>query len=450
MFLAVGLALSALPAHAETLADALIAAYRNSNLLEQNRAVLRAADEDVALRVAALRPVLDFVARGQWQRGYNSLLGAHVESTSLNLGLSAEITLLDGGGNRLALAAAEESVRATRQALVGVESRVLLGAVQAYMGMREAHERIALRQGNVRVIQRELDAARDRFELGEITRTDVAIAESRLAAARAQLAQAEGELAIARETFTLAVGRKPGQLAAPPRAPATAPSLDQAKAIARKRHHDIIRAQHDLAAAELNMQRTEASTKPRLSASGSIGLDKDGRDNQSLSLTLSQRLYSGGSLSALYRQAMARRDAQRSGLHQTVAAVEQAVGEAWARREIARASIAAGDRRITAARTAYDGVREEAKLGARTTLDVLNAEQELLDAQASRVTAAVQEYTATYALLAAMGLLTVDHLKLGIPTYDVDSYYNAVRNAPATSTRGKKLDQVLQAIGRGN
>jgi outer membrane protein len=163
---------------------------------------------------------------------------------------------------------------------------------------------------------------------------------------------------------------------------------------------------------------------------------------------LSQRLYSGGALSALYRQSIARRDAQRSGLHQVVAQIEQGVGEAWARREIARASIIASDRRITAARAAYDGVREEANLGARTTLDVLNAEQELLDAQASRVTAGVQEYTANYALLAAMGLLTVEHLRLGIPTYDVDSYYNAVRNAPATSTRGKKLDAVLQSIGR--
>ncbi|MDO9526191.1 MAG: TolC family protein, partial [Gemmobacter sp.] len=136
-----------------------------------------------------------------------------------------------------------------------------------------------------------------------------------------------------------------------------------------------------------------------------------------------------------------------SALHNTVAEVDQAVGEGWARIAVARAQISASDLQITAARTAYDGVREEAKLGARTTLDVLNAEQELLDAQAGRLSAVTGDYTATYGLLAAMGLLTVDHLKLGIPTYDVTAYYNAVKTAPATSSRGKKLDQILKTIG---
>lgn len=450
--LALGLAFAAAPVRAETLADALASAYRNSNLLEQNRALLRATDEDVAQKVAALRPVLDFIASAGWQRSYSAptLLspGAYVESTNLNLRLQAEITLYDGGGSQLELASAQESVLATRQALIGVESQVLLAAVQAFMTIRDAQEKLALRQGNMRVLTREVQASRDRFELGEITRTDVAIAESRLAQARAQLAQAEGDLAIAREQYTLAVGKKPGNLSAPPKHPATARTLDEAKAIARKRHHDIIKAQHDVAAAELNVERAKARSMPRLTANASVGLDKNGRDSESVGLTLSQRLYSGGALSSISRQAIARRDAQLSGLHQAVASVEQEVGAAWARRDIARAAITASDRRISASRAAYDGVREEAKLGARTTLDVLNAEQDLLDAQASRVTAITQEYVATFALLAAMGLLTVDHLKLGIPTYDVEGYHNAVKNAPLTSPQGKKLDQLLQSLGR--
>jgi outer membrane protein len=116
--------------------------------------------------------------------------------------------------------------------------------------------------------------------------------------------------------------------------------------------------------------------------------------------------------------------------------------------QVAQASVAASDRQIRAAQTAYDGVREEATLGARTTLDVLNAEQELLDARTSRAAAATSEYNATYGLLASMGLLTVEHLNLGIPTYDPSAYYNAVKTGPATSSRGKQLDRVMQSIGR--
>ncbi|WP_158086710.1 TolC family protein, partial [Brevirhabdus pacifica] len=138
----------------------------------------------------------------------------------------------------------------------------------------------------------------------------------------------------------------------------------------------------------------------------------------------------------------------RAELRQATRTVRQGVAEAWTAVQVARASIEASDQRIRAAQVAYRGIREEAALGARTTLDVLDAEQELLDARTSRVTAESQEYVAVYELLSAMGLLTVEHLRLGVKTYDPAAYYNAVKTAPLQTGRGDRLDKVLRAIGQ--
>jgi outer membrane protein len=162
---------------------------------------------------------------------------------------------------------------------------------------------------------------------------------------------------------------------------------------------------------------------------------------------LTQTLYAGGGPSSLYRQSLASRDQARAALNQTAATVLQAVGAAWFNIDVAKANIAASDRQIRSAQTAYDGVREEAKLGSRTTLDVLNAEQELLSAKTARLSAQSSYSIGVYTLLSRMGLLTTEHLNLGIPTYDPEAYYNAVKNAPATSSQGKRLDRVLKAIG---
>jgi outer membrane protein len=435
---------------AETLADTLIATYRNSSLLEQNRAVLRAADEDVAQAVATLRPVVDWVASTSLTStdGRLSPGGRATTELSAQLRIAAELTLFDFGANRFALDAQKEIVLATRQSLVGVEQNVLLAAVAAFQDVRLAIETVALRESNVRVIEREREAAQDRFELGEVTRTDVAIAEARVAAARSALEAARGQLAVARESFKLAVGRYPGTLAAPPPAPQTANSLDEAKAVARRSHFAILAGQHEVAAAELFVLRAEAAMKPRLTAGADYTILDSGADRGSVSLRLSQRLYAGGQLSSLFRQAIARRDQARARLARTAAEVDDRVGRAWAQLQVARASIVASREQVAAAQAAFDGIRQEATLGARTTIEVLNAEQELLDARVNLTTAISNEYTASYGLLAAMGLLTVQHLGLGVPVYDPAAYYNAVRTAPATSGRGKALDRVLSSIGR--
>ncbi|NJM84242.1 MAG: TolC family outer membrane protein [Tabrizicola sp.] len=444
-----GLALAPM-ARAETLADAMIAAYRNSHLLDQNEAVLRAADEDVAVAVSALRPVISYTAQAGWQQAdVETFAGrSQVEGLSSSITLSAELVLLDFGRRNLSIAIAKESVLATRQALLNVEQQVLLATVQAYTDVRLAQEIVALRNSNLRLITQELRAAQDRFDVGEVTRTDVAIAQARLASSRSALASAQGQLMIAREAYRAATGSYPGQLSPLPRSPKIGRTLEEAQRVAMKTHPLIIQAQHEVAVAELQVQLAKAAMKPTLGAGASISVDNDGLETQSLGLTLNQTLYAGGRLSALYRQSLAGRDGSRAGLQQTAVGVIQNLGNAWANLAVFAASIDASDEQIRAAQTAFDGVREEAALGARTTLDVLNAEQELLDARASRLEAEAGRYVAVYQVLSAMGLLTVDHLQLGIPTYDPSAYYEAVKTAPATSAQGKKLDRILDKIGK--
>jgi outer membrane protein len=449
---------------AASLGDALALAYRQSNLLEQNRALLRAADEDVAIAVSALRPVIAFALNTSVARNetFNGLTNMTMRSTTLTktLSLTGELTIYAGGANRLAIEAAKETVLATRQALLQVEQNVLLTAVQAYMEVIRASEFVALRQNNVRLITRELRAARDRFEVGEVTRTDVSIAEARLASARASLAAAQGDLEVAREAYKAAIGTYPTALRRPPAPPMTARSEAEAKAVAVRGHPLILQARHEVSAAELNVSRAEAALKPRVtgSLSGRVS-DNDRLDitggggnstDLSVGLALTQQIYQGGRIRATIRQAMAQRDAARSGLLQTTLGVEQEVGNAWARLAVALASLEASDRQVRASQVAYNGVREEASLGARTTLDVLNAEQELLDARAARISAETDQYVAIYSLLAAMGLLTVEHLRLGVPTYDPEAYYNSVRSAPTrgVSPEGEKLDRILERLGK--
>ena len=436
-------------ASGETLTDALIAAYNTSNLLDQNRAVLRAADEDVAIAVSSLRPVISYTAQAGWRKAdVQGATGvAVVEGLSSSLTLSAELTLLDFGRSRFGIEIARASVLATREALVNVEQQVLLAAVQAYVDVRLSSEVVALRNSNLRLITQELRAAQDRFDVGEITRTDVAIAEARLAASRSALAAAEGQLMVAREAYKAATGAYPGRLAALPAAPKIPRTMDDAQNVARKTHPQIRQAQQLVTIADFQVELAKASMKPTLGAGLSVSRDNDGLDTQSFGLTLNQTLYAGGRLSALYRQTLAGKDQARAGLQQTVVGILQNVGVAWANLAVSAASIEASDRQIRASQTAFDGVREEAELGARTTLDVLDAEQELLDARNARLEAEAQRYVGVYQVLSSMGLLTVDHLQLGIPTYDPEAYFDAVKNAPATSAQGKKLDRILNKIG---
>jgi outer membrane protein len=357
------------------------------------------------------------------------------------------MTLIDFGRRKLGIEIAKESVLATRQALIQVEQNVLLATVQAYVDVRLAQDVVALRESNLRLITQELRAAQDRFDVGEITRTDVSIAEARLAASRAALAAAQGQLMIAREAYKAATGAYPGKLAALPKAPALPRTMEEAQGVARGTHPLIRQAQHQVTVADLQVEAAKAERMPTIGGGVKLSTDDEDMQSSSVGLTMSQTLYAGGRLSALQRKALAGKDAARAALQQTAVGVVENVGVAWANLAVASASIEASDLQIRAAQAAFDGVREEAAAGTRTTLDVLDAEQELLDARNARLEAEAQRYVAVYQVLATMGLLTVEHLQLGIPTYDPDAYYGAVEKAPSHSAQGKKLDRILEKIG---
>ncbi|WP_372675324.1 TolC family outer membrane protein [Aquicoccus sp.] len=449
-----------LVSHAETtVIDSMAAAYRHNGLIEQNRALLRAADEDVAIAVSALRPILNWSADVTHSRGRSFTPGAMTASrsssdTEATIGLAAELLLYDFGRSKIGIDVQKESVLATRQALISAEQRVLLRAATAYLEVQRQNEFVQLRQNNVRVITEQLRAARDRFEVGEVTRTDVSLAEARLAGARAALSAAEGQLAQANEEFRAAVGRKPGSLSDLGRVPETAESVEAAKSVALRTHPEMLKVQHEVTAAELAILAAEAATKPRVRLTGRYGLTQSLDDNGfsnggSVGVEIGGPIYQGGQLSALTRQAMAQRDQARAGLHVVRHDIALAVGNAWAGLRVARASRDASERQVRAAREAFRGVREEATLGARTTLDVLDAEQELLDAQTNRASAMVDEHVAAYNLLSAMGYLTVERLNLSVPRYDPTAYYNLVKDAPTNNSRqGRQLDKVLRSLGK--
>lgn len=438
-------------AQAQTLADALASGYEASGLIEQNRALLRAADEDVAQAVAQLRPVVNWVAsvNAAYPDPTFGTGTLSIGSTSLTttIALSSSLTLYDGGARDLAIEAQKEIVLATRQSLLSVEQQVLGRIVSAYTEVLRQSAFVGLRENNVRLITQELRAAQERFDVGEITRTDVALAEARLASAQSQLAAEQGALARAQAEFRAAVGQAPRGLAAAPRAviPATAA---EARAIALRTHPALLQAQHEVAASEINIRRAEAALSPRVQLRGQIGVNEDLEENFAGALEASGPIYQGGAVAAQVRQAQARRDAARADLLETARSIELDVANAYANLEVSRASRSAFEEQVRAAQTAFEGVREEAQLGARTTLDVLDAEQDLLDARSSLVASEIDETVATYQVLAAMGLLTARNLGLAVQVYDPSAYYDLVDDAPAAlSQQGRALDRVLESIG---
>lgn len=448
-FVAAAVAVSVLAApvaQADTLTDAFIAAYRTSNLLDKQAATLRAADEDVAQAMATLRPIVDFALSSGYSRSQQTSSGRFTDGVRTTFDLSAQLTLLDFGRRAIRIEIAKESVLATRELLRGVEQDVLFAAVEAYVEVQVNQQLLSLRDSNVRLVTQELRAAQDRFEVGEITRTDVSIAEARLAAARAGLAAAEGNLMVAREAFKAATGAYPRNLSRLPTSPSLPASMEAARTVALRTHPAILGAQRRVTINELGVELQKAGFRPTVSARAGVGINDAGAESQSFGLTLNQRVYSGGNQASLLRQSIAQRDGARADLAQAGVQIAEAVGNAWAGLAIANAQVQAGDRQIRASQTAFDGVREEASLGARTTLDVLNAEQELLDARVTRIQAEAQRYLGVYRVLQTMGLLSVEHLKLGIPTYDPAAYYNAVKNAPSHSAQGKKLDRILEKL----
>lgn len=442
-----------LAAQAETLTDALRSAYKSSHLLEQNQAVLRAADDDAAAAIAKLRPVLTYTAQAAWRQYDNktavafSLPTPNYYAESQSHSLTASLLIYGGGRVRNASKLAHEVVLATRAGLVNVEQNVLLNAVSAYVGLQLKSEIVDLRASNTRLITKQLNAANDRFAVGEVTLTDVSVADARLAAANAGLVAAQGDLNAAREAYKVAVGAYPGALARLPKLPVLPKSLEAARAIAQQNHPFMIQAQQQVKIADLQVAIAKASFGPSLSAQVGMTEEDSGLGYNSATLQLSQTLYSGGETAALYRKALAQKESAAANLLQTSLTIDQNLANAWSGLQVASASIAANTAQVEAAQKAFDGVSEEASLGSRTTLDVLNAEQDLLSARSARLEAEANRYFGVYQLLSVMGQLTADKLNLGIPTYDVEAYAKTGK-AAQTSTRGAALDKVMSKIAQ--
>lgn len=431
-------------AQGETLTDALVSTYRNSGLIEQNRAVLRAADEDVAQAVAVLRPVLGYLASA----GYTD--NAQGSDSSGSLGLSADMLLYDFGRSQLSIDAAKETVLATRAALIDAENTALFNAVNAFQSVRRSVAFVELRENNVRLLTEQLRATRDRFEVGEVTRTDVSLSEASLAAARSALAAERGGLARSQEQYRTIVGDYPGTLAPAPSMPAIPATEAEARDIARRENPRVTQVQHQVKVSELAVAIAARGMRPTLNASADVSVNDSGNESASLGLSLSGRLYQGGAISSQLRKAQANRDATRSQLYTAGLLVDQEVGNAYANLAVAIASIDASQRQVRAAELALRGTREELQLGARTTLDVLDQEQEVLDARTNLVSAQVDRIVAAYQVLDAMGLMTAENLRLNVPIYDPAAYYNAVSNAPRgqVSKQGQALDRVMRSLGK--
>lgn len=440
---------------AETLTDALISAYRNSHLLEQNQAVLRAADEDLATAVGTLLPVVSFATSIVDSRGEPTSLFAapgRVTSASGVMSLTASLTLFDFGRNRTTIALKDELVLASRSSLVNVEQQVLLDAVSAYVNMALQLQLVGAQQSNVHLVSQDLQATQDKFDVGEVTRTDVALAQAQLASANASLAAAQGNLNVARERYNAAIGHYPSTLAPLPRTPSPVKTVAEARSVALRGHPAVIQSQHQAKASDLNVLLAKKQMSPTITGKASISnsftADSGKSPTEGVELDFNQTLYAGGRLSSAFRQAIANQQASHAALMQTGVNVDESVGKAWSNILVSRASISASDEQIRAAQAAYDGVKQEAALGSRTTLDVLSAEQTLLNAKTARLQAGANLYISQYSLLSAMGLLTADKLHLGIPTFDPEAYYNAVKHAPATSPQGAKLDRILKTLGK--
>jgi outer membrane protein len=242
----------------------------------------------------------------------------------------------------------------------------------------------------------------------------------------------------------------PGALPGLPRSEAEADGL------ARQNEPSILRLQHEVTAADLAVEGARASYRPTISLDARVSntfespMPGGEGEGATIGLTLSQPIYRGGQLASLERQALAQAAAVRAALSQQTRINVQIMGNAWAQLRIANAQIQAADQQIAAAELAFEGVREEASLGARTTLDVLDAEQDVLDARISRIEAQASLYSAAYGILSAGGLLTVEHLGLDVPGYDPSAYSDLVSGAPARvpSAQGDRLDRIMDRVGR--
>jgi outer membrane protein len=430
-------ALMAGAASADTLREALVSAYNRNPTLTAQRETLKATDATVAIARAAGRPqVIGSVGinRNLARRG---ILDNGGGGFTLSAGADLSVPLFNGGSVRNSVEAAKTRVEAGRATLRAVEGDVFTNAVSAYMDVIRDRAIVELNENNVKVLETNLEATRDRFQIGDLTRTDVAQSEARLQLGRSQLAEAQGRLTASEATYRQVIGHAPGDLAPPPPLPPLPATADEAVRIALSNNPDLIAITQQSIAAGYDVRVAEAGRLPTLSGvlsntyvnnlggSGN-GLPSTGTQSQ-IGLDARIPIFQGGLPAARIRQAQAQEGQVLEQVVGTERAVVQAARAAFANYEAAQKAIQAETVAVQANELALEGNRAEQSVGTRTIIEVLNAEQELLNSQVALVTAKRDAYVAGFQLLNAMGQAEAQDLGLdGGPLYDPLGNYRRV------------------------
>jgi outer membrane protein len=411
--------------------------------LQAERAKLRATDENVPTALAGWRPTVVMAGTAGYgdglSRAYSSTLQDWQKLPTDRDIATAQATvtqpIYNGGRTQANVNRAKDQVMAERANLLAQEQTSFTNTVNAYVGVIQAQDLLTLNINNEQVLQKQLDATNDRFRVGEITRTDVAQAEAALAGATAQRQTAEGNLATARATFVQIVGfYPPADLVEPQPLALPIRAENDAAAMAAANNPNVISAQFNDSAAKDAVDVAFSQLLPQLSLQGQAFQEQNSGGRSSdingyqVVAQLSVPIYQGGSEYAAVRQAKQTEqqsarlvaDAQRT-------AVQSAVN-AWETLAAATAAAASTRSQIRANSVALEGVEREAIVGSRTTLDVLNAQQALLNSRVTLVQNLAQLVTASYGVAAAIGRLTAHDLHLAVPLYDETAYYSAVKN----------------------
>ena len=424
----------------QSLREALVQTYNANPTIMAQRANLRSLDEDVALARAAGRPQVNAQAGLNQDALTTNVPGRN--GRDFTASADVRMPLYAGGRIRNAVRAANTRVEAGRADLRATEGDIFTEAVAAYMDVIRDRMIVSLNENQVRVLETNLQATRDRFEVGDLTRTDVAQSEARLALAQSNLATARGRLEASEENFTRVIGDVPGDLQPPPPLPQLPGTADQAVQIALDNNNDLVAIAERARAAGFEVAVARGQRLPTISgiastrysnalgtADESAGLPDGTLPNTTTStgigVSMSLPIYQGGAAGARVRQAQA----FRSQLIEQAIAVERLVvantRAAFAAYRAAEEAIASNEIAVAANQLALEGTRAEQTVGTRNVLDVLNAEQELLNAQVALVTARRDAYVAGFQLLNTMGQAEAEDLNLdGGPLYDPAVYHD--------------------------
>ncbi len=404
----------------ETLPEAVASALESNPLMMAQRRVRTGADETlVQARAGALPSVSAFGSFGGYQNEigeqFTSPTGVRFprdgDSTRAAVGLELRQSLFSGGTVTARREAAEAGVEVSEAELTAFEQDLILEVIRVYLGVLRAEEALEIRAANVDALSLQVQAASDRFDVGEVTRTDVSQAQARAAGSRAALLQARADLASARAAFVELVGREPVQLAAPPPTPQLPGSLEAAIALSMEGNRDLVAAQGREAVAEAEARAAKGEVRPQVDLVGRAGWrenywDRTLRDTDaSIVAEVRAPIYKGGELRSRTRAAQLNADKARFERMAAERAVVQNVTQIWHELYSFREAVDASRAQVEAAEVALEGTQQELAVGERITLDVLDQERELLDARLALIDAEQNAYLAAHELLAATGAL---------------------------------------------